>query len=183
MNRTEQNNGFTAFDTSAVTFDSIGEVFATGCRRRSSRQMTVLPELTLAAASFLSVKAFGHWPSIRETMHFAETAGGGEFRRVRSTVAVRVVPSPRLRATPAPRPLTLVHMLGDNSLSPIAYRRCNTCASLAHARRAFAAAGNLRKRSTRYGDSQVIASPRKKQLLNAGLRAEAAAWDAAAVSA
>ena len=171
MNRTEQNNGFSAFDASAVTFDSIGEVFATGCRRRSSRQMTVLLELTLAAASFLSAEAFGHWPSIRETMLFAETAGGGEFRSVRFHCRGASRSEPRLRATPAPRPLTLVHVLGDNSLQPIAYLRCNTCASLAHARRAFAAAGNLRKRSTR-----------KKRSLNAGLRAEAAVWDAAAVS-
>jgi hypothetical protein len=34
-----------------------------------------------------------------------------------------------------------------------------------------------------FGDSRVIASPRKKRPLNAGLRAGAAVWDAAAVSA
>ena len=69
---TEQNNGFTAFDANAVTFNSRGDVFAPLPAACSDRQMTAIVGLTSAAASFLSVEMFGHWPSIRETMPLPE---------------------------------------------------------------------------------------------------------------
>jgi len=101
---TEQNNGFTAFDANAVTFNSRSDVFAAA-----------------AGGVFRSTNDGGNWTDISSDLipvggnvwalamdcgnyAFAGTAGGGVFRSVQSTVPVRVVPSPRPRATPAPRP-------------------------------------------------------------------------------
>ena len=152
---------FSAFDASAVTFNSIRDVFADRRRRVPVGQMTDASWTDISSGLIPvggNVWALGH--------RFGRLClcRNGWWRRISQRPihcrgASRSEPQAPRNASAAT--LTLVHVLGDNSLPPIAYRRCNTCASLAHARGAFAPAGNLRKRSTHYGDSRVIASPRR----------------------
>ena len=101
---TEQNNGFTAFDANAVTFNSVGHVFAAaaGGVFRSTNDGASWTDIS----SGLIPVGGNVWALAMDSGNyaFAGTAGGGVFSSVRSTVAVRVVPSPRGRPTPAPRP-------------------------------------------------------------------------------
>ena len=69
---TEQNNGFTAFDANAVTFNSVGHVFAAAAGGVFRSTNDGASGLTSAAASFLSAEMYGHWPSIPETMPLPE---------------------------------------------------------------------------------------------------------------
>ena len=81
--RTEQNNGFTAFDANAVKFNSVGQVLtaAAGGVIRS----------TNAGASWTDISSGGNvWALAMDLGNyvFAGTAGGGVFRCIRSTIAV-----------------------------------------------------------------------------------------------
>jgi len=62
--------------------------------------------------------------------------------------------------------------------------KSKTCASLVYPGQPPGAASNLLNTRTHFGDSRVIASPRRKQPSNSGWpRAEAEVWDAASASA
>ena len=102
--RTEQNNGFTALDANAVTFNSVGQVFAAAAGGVFRSTMTVL-SWTDISSGLIPVGGNG-WalPMGSGNYAFAGTAGGGVSRSVRSTVAVRITPRMRTSPTPAPRP-------------------------------------------------------------------------------
>ena len=102
--RTEQNNGFTALDANAVTFNSVGHVFAAtagGVFRSANGGAS----WTDVSSDLIPVGGNG-WalPMGSGNYAFAGTAGGGVSRSVRSTVAVRITPRMRTSPTPAPRP-------------------------------------------------------------------------------
>ena len=101
---TEQNNGFTALDANAVTFNSVGQVFAAAAGGVFRSTMTVL-SWTDISSGLIPVGGNG-WalPMGSRNYAFAGTAGGGVSRSVRSTVAVRITPRMRTSPTPAPRP-------------------------------------------------------------------------------
>jgi photosystem II stability/assembly factor-like uncharacterized protein len=101
---TEQNDGFTAFDANAVTFNSAGHVFAAaaGGVFRSTNDGVSWTDVSSGL-----IPAGGNVETVAmdsKNYAYAGTAGGGVFRSTRSTVATRNIPTPRPRPTPAPRP-------------------------------------------------------------------------------
>jgi len=102
---TEQNNGFTAFEANAVTFNSVGHVFAAaaGGVFRSTNDGASWTDIS----SGLIPVGGNVWALAMDSGNyaFAGTAGGGVFRSARSTTA-RDIPKPRPR--PTPRPPTLM---------------------------------------------------------------------------
>src|SRR5438874_12725124 len=85
---TEQNNGFNAFDANAVTFSSVGHIFA-GAAGGVFRSMNDADQSSDVSSGLLS-SAGNFWAVATGGIAsggfaYAGTAGGGVFRSVRST--------------------------------------------------------------------------------------------------
>src|SRR5215472_11465865 len=96
----EQNNGFTALDANAVTFNSVSHVFAAAAVGvfRSANDGAFWTDIS----SGLIPVGGNVWTLAMDSENyaFAGTGGGGVFRSTQSTVPMRVVPTPRPRPTP-----------------------------------------------------------------------------------
>jgi hypothetical protein len=101
---TEQNGGFTALNVNSVVIDPIGHIFA-GAAGGVFRSMNDADQWSDVSSGLLPLGGnVGDWGIASGGFAYAGTAGGGVFRSVRSTAAVRVIPRPRPRPTPAQRP-------------------------------------------------------------------------------
>jgi len=104
---TEQNGGFTAFDVNSVVISPIGHIFA-GAAGGVFRSMNDADQWNDVSSGLLppggNVWAVATGGIASGGFAYAGTAGGGVFRSVQSTAAVRVIPRarPRLDVSPAP---------------------------------------------------------------------------------
>ena len=101
---TEQDSGVTTSDINTVVSNSRSHIFAgtAGGAFRSANDGGTWNEVS----SGLIPPGGNIWSLAIDSGNyaFAGTAGGGVFRSVEPTTPVRVVPNPRARPTPAPRP-------------------------------------------------------------------------------
>ena len=104
---TEQDRGFTALDVKSVVINPIGHIFA-GAAGGVFRSMNDADQWSDVSNGLLppggNVWAVATRGIASGGFAYAGTAGGGVFRSVRSTAAVRVIPRPRPRPTPAQWP-------------------------------------------------------------------------------
>jgi len=101
---TEQDSGVTTSDINTVVSNSRSHIFSStagGAFRSANDGDTWNNE-----SSGLIPPGGNVWALAIDSGNyaFAATAGGGVFRSVRSTIPMRVVPSPRPHPMPAPRP-------------------------------------------------------------------------------
>ena len=100
----EQDSGVTTSDINAVVSNSRSHIFAgtAGGTFRSTNDGDTWNDVS----SGLIPPGGNVWALAIDSANyaFAGTAGGGVFRSVEPTIPVRIVPNPRARPTPAPRP-------------------------------------------------------------------------------
>jgi hypothetical protein len=121
--------------------------------------MTVLLGLTSVAASFLSAETFGRWPWDSGNYAFAGTAGGGVF----SKRPMNYLGAGRSKAEASPyadaATVRLIHEMAGGLLITAGASRAPRWLILDELS-PLRVISSL-KRSTHYGDSRVIASPRR----------------------
>jgi photosystem II stability/assembly factor-like uncharacterized protein len=104
---TEQNGGFAALDVNSVVISPIGHIFA-GAAGGVFRSINDGDQWSDVSSGLLppggNVWAVATGGIASGAFAYAGTAGGGVFRSVRSTAAARLIPRPKARPTPAPRP-------------------------------------------------------------------------------
>jgi photosystem II stability/assembly factor-like uncharacterized protein len=113
---TEQNGGFTALDVNSVVISPIGHIFV-GAAGGVFRSMNDADQWSDISSGLLppggNVWAVATGEIASRGFAYAGTAGGGVFRSVRSTAAVRVIP--RHEASPDASPAALMGKPGSNS--------------------------------------------------------------------
>ena len=105
---TEQNGGFTALDVNSVVINPIGHIFG-GTPGGVFRSMNDADQWSNVSSRLLPpggiVWAVATGGIASGGFAYAGTAGGGVFRSVQSTAAVRVIPRARPRPDASPAPL------------------------------------------------------------------------------